>query len=68
MKRFAVLSTVALFSLARRESSTIASEIKQLRPNIRIVMVAENSELAAAAFESHIGPSLLPLGCCPLRA
>jgi CheY-like chemotaxis protein len=40
------------YNLARRGSSAIASEIKQLRPNIPIVMLAENAELADTALES----------------
>jgi CheY-like chemotaxis protein len=40
------------YSLAHRGSSAIASEIKQLRHHIPIVMVAENAELADAVLES----------------
>src|SRR5689334_2900676 len=40
------------YNSARRGSSALASEIKQLRPTIPIVMLAENAELADAALES----------------
>jgi CheY-like chemotaxis protein len=40
------------YNLARRGRSEIASEIKQLRSNIPMVMLAENAELADAALES----------------
>ena len=43
---------VLQYNLARRGSSAIASEIKQLRPSVPIVMLAEHAELPQAAMES----------------
>jgi len=40
------------YSLARREGSVIASEIKRFRPSIPIVMLAEHAELPEIALES----------------
>lgn len=40
------------YNLGRVDASVFASEIKQLRPNIPIVMLAERAELPEAALES----------------
>jgi len=45
-------AVVLEYSLSRLHGSLIASEIKQLRPNMPIVMLAENAELSDAALES----------------